>query len=603
MSIDTFRERVNLKLFSSKEAVLMIFSIQSSLIATISIALLIYIVGFPQNDEIRHLEIFFMKFLFGFYILNYIVRFLYTFEPRKYLRSTWLELSLVLLLIVEAVGTLIFGVSLVKILLSLFGLGGYLIFYHFVLQVILLIFLIIDLAKVSTLLDLVNLQASTLFILSFIALIGVGTILLMLPEMTTDHQGAGWLEAMFTSVSASCVTGLIVVDTATYFTFKGQFVIMILIQLGGLNILTFATFFASMYSKGVGIKHHSMIQDFFSSASEFDARSILRKILLVTFLIEGAGAFAIYSLWDPALNFESNHEKIFCSVFHSVSAFNNAGFSLFTMGLSDEFIRHSYVLHIAFMLLIFMGSLSFSAIIDIFGIRSMKERMRLRWKKLQLSTMVALYSSVILCFGGGITIYFLEGNNVLKGLPAFDGFITAMFQSVTARTAGFNTVDLSTLPTSALIATIFLMFIGGSSGSTAGGIKTSTFTLIILSAFATIRGKRNLELMKHNIPWDSLNKAFSIFIFAAAFLFTNIFILSILEPSIDVVELAFEAVSAFGTVGLSTGITAGLGDWSKAILMISMFVGRVGTLTLGYALSRKVVSVDYKYPTGHFLVG
>ena len=188
-------------------------------------------------------------------------------------------------------------------------------------------------------------------------------------------------------------------------------------------------------------------------------------------------------------------------------------------------------------------------------------------------------------------------------MPAFDGFITAMFQSVTARTAGFNTVDLSTLPTSALIATIFLMFIGGSSGSTAGGIRTSTFTLIILSAFATIRGKRNLELMKHNIPWDALNKAFSIFIFAATFLFTNIFVLSILEPSIDVVELAFEAVSAFGTVGLSTGITAGLGDWSKAVLMISMFVGRVGTLTLGYALSQKVVSVDYKYPNGHFLVG
>lgn len=603
MSIDTFRERVNLKLFSSKETVLMIFRIQSSLIATISIALLIYIVGFPQNDEIRHLEIFFMKFLFGFYILNYIVRFLYTFEPRKFFRSTWLELSLVILLIIEALGTLIFGASLVRSLLSVVGMGDYLFFYHFVLQAILLFFLIIDLAKVSTLLDLVNLHASTLFILSFIALIGVGTILLMLPEMTTNHQGAGWMEAMFTAVSASCVTGLIVVDTATYYTFKGQFVIMILIQLGGLNILTFATFFASMYSKGVGIKHHSMIQDFFSSASEFDARSILRKILLVTLLIEGAGAFAIYSLWDPALNFESNHEKIFCSVFHSISAFNNAGFSLFTLGLSDELIRHSYVLHIAFMLLIFMGSLSFAAIIDIFGIRSMKERMRLRWKKLQLSTIVALYSSIILCFGGGITIYLLEGNNVLKGLPAFDGFITAMFQSVTARTAGFNTVDLSTLPTSALIATIFLMFIGGSSGSTAGGIKTSTFTLIILSAFATIRGKRNLELMKHNIPWDALNKAFSIFIFAATFLFTNIFVLSILEPSIDVVELAFEAVSAFGTVGLSTGITAGLGDWSKAILMISMFVGRVGTLTLGYALSQKVVSVDYKYPNGHFLVG
>lgn len=603
MSIDTFRERVNLKLFSSKETVLMIFRIQSSLIATIAIALLIYIVGFPQNDEIRYLEIFFMKFLFGFYILNYIVRFLYTFEPRKFFRTTWLELALVLLLIVEAFGTLLFDASLVRAILSVFGFGGYLFFYHFVLQAILLFFLIIDLAKVSTLLDIVDLKASTMFILSFLILIGIGTIMLMLPEMTADNKGSDWMTALFTSASASCVTGLTVVETGNYFSFKGQFVIMMLFQLGGLNILSFATFFASMYSKGVGIKHHSMIQDFFSAGAEFDARAILRKILMVTLIIETTGAVAIYNLWNPAIEFVTPENKIFVSVFHSISAFNNAGFSTFSNGLYEEVNRGSYVLHIAFIMLIFLGSLSFSAIMDVFGVRSMKERMRLRWKKLQLSSQIALYSAILLGLVGGIFFYLLERNNTLSDRSVVEGVIASIFQAVAARTAGFNTIDIGALPIPALLLTIFLMFVGGSSGSTAGGIKTSTFTIILISVYSTIRGKRNLEFFNYNISWDLLNKAFSVFVFATTYLFLSTMILTILEPDFSLINLAFEAASAFATTGLSTGITADLGNWSKGLLILSMFIGRVGTLTLAFALSKKVASVSYKYPTAHFMVG
>lgn len=603
MSIDTFREKVNLKLFSSKETVLLIFRIQSSLVATMAIGLLIYIVGFPQNDEIRTIEIYFMKFLFGFYILNYAVRFLYTFEPRKFLQSTWLELTLVTLLVIEAISTLIFNTPVFRSLLSAFGYGEYLDVYHYVLQAILLFFLIIDLAKVSTLLDLVNLKASTLFIFSFIILIGMGAVMLMLPEMTTDGKGADWMTALFTSASASCVTGLIVVDTGTYFTFKGQFLIMMLFQLGGLNIISFATFFASMYSKGVSIKHHSMIQDFFSTGAGFDARAVLRQILTVTFLIEGLGALVIYLLWSPEIQFGSEREKIFSSIFHSISAFNNAGFSLFSNGLYEENIRHSYVLHIAFIMLVFMGSLSFSAIMDIFGVAAMKERMRLRWKKMQLSTQVALYSAILLGLGGGIVIYLMEKNNTMNDRSVVEGVISSIFQAVVARTAGFNTIDISALPVPALLFTIFLMFVGGSSGSTAGGIKTSTFTIILLSVYSTIRGKRNLEMFGRNISWELLNKAFSVFVFAASYLFFSILLLTMIEPDIDLIDIAFESTSAFATVGLSTGITADLNNWSKGILIFSMFVGRVGTLTLAFALSKKVASVSYKYPTTRFMVG
>lgn len=603
MSIDTFREKVNLKLFSSKETVLLIFRIQSSLVATMAIGLLIYIVGFPQNDEIRSIEIYFMKFLFGFYILNYLVRFLYTFEPGKFLRSTWLELTLVTLLVIEAISTLVFSTPVVRSLLSVFGYGDYLDVYHYVLQAILLFFLIIDIAKVSTLLDLINLKASTLFIFSFIILIGMGAVMLMLPEMTTDGKGADWMTALFTSTSASCVTGLIVVDTATYFSYKGQFLIMILIQLGGLNIISFATFFASMYSKGVSIKHHNMIQDFFSTEAGFDAKAVLRQILTVTVLIEGIGAAVIYLLWSPEIEFGSEREKVFSSVFHSISAFNNAGFSLFTNGLYEAEIRHSYVLHIAFIMLVFLGSLSFSAIMDIFGIAAMKERMRLRWKKLQLSTQIALYSAILLGVGGGLMLYFLEKDNILNDRSVVEGFISSLFQAVIARTAGFNTVDIGLLSIPALLFTIFLMFIGGSSGSTAGGIKTSTFAIILISVYSTIRGKRNLELFGRNISWELLNKAYSVFVFAASYLFFSIFALTLLEPHIDLIEIAFEATSAFATVGLSTGITADLNNWSKGILIMSMFIGRIGTLTLAFALSKKVASVSYKYPTTQFMVG
>lgn len=603
MSIETFRERVNLKLFKSKETVLLIFRIQSSLVAVLAIGLLIYSIGFPQNDESRHVEIFFMKFLFGFYMLNYVVRFLYTFEPGKFLRSTWLELTLIVLLVIEAFSTLLFSAPLVQGILNLIGFGGYLQIYHLILQFILLILLLIDLAKVSTLLDLINLEASTMFIISFILLIGGGTLLLMLPEMTTDHMGADWMTALFTSTSASCVTGLIVVDTATYFSLKGHLVIMLLIQAGGLNIISFATFFASLYSKGVGIKHHSMMQDFFSSGSLFDAKALLRQIIYLTLLIESIGAIFLYSLWDSSINFTSEGQRIFYSVFHAISAFNNAGFSLFTNNLYEPFVRHSYLLHLVIAGLIFFGSLGFSTIRDVFGISSMKERMRLPWKKLQLSSQISLYGSILLTVFGAVVFYLIEHNNTLTGQNVFEAGISSIFQSITCRTAGFNTVDMAQLAVPTLILMIFLMFVGASSGSTGGGIKTSTFAIIMVSAIATLRGKRNLELFRHNIAWELLNKAFSIFIFSASFIFIATFFLSILEPGTDVIDLLFEEVSAFGTVGLSTGITAGTTDASKLILIASMFVGRIGTLTLGFALSKKVLTVAYRYPNAHFMVG
>ncbi len=603
MSIDSFREKVNLRIFGSKDTVLLLFRIQSFIVAFLAIGVLVYSIGFPQTDENRTVEIFLMKFLFGFYILNYTIRFLYTFEPAKFIKSTWLELALVILLLLEALSTLIFNKPVVRSLMMAMGYGGFISAYHLILQFILLVLLIIDLAKASTFLDSIKLEPSSMFIFSFVILILSGAILLMMPEMTVNGYGADFLTALFTSTSASCVTGLIIVDTATFFSYKGQLVILFLIQLGGLNMISFATFFASFYSKGTSIKHHSMMKDYFSSGSLFDAKSLLRQIIFLSFLIETIGAITIFSLWDPSIEFASTRQKVFFSIFHSISAFNNAGFSLFTNGLTETYIKGSFVLHLAFAALIFFGSLGFSTIRDVFGIRAMRERMRLPWKKYRLSSQISLYTSIILIIFGAAIFYWLEKDNSMQGYRGAEMGITSIFQSVTCRTTGFNTVDIGVLQVPTLILMIFLMFIGASSGSTGGGIKTSTFTIIILSAFATIRGKKNLELFKHNLEWDILNKAFSIFIFSASFIFIATFLLTVFEPGIDVLNLLFEEVSAFATVGLTTGITSELAINSKILIIVSMFVGRIGTLTLAIALSKRVISVDYKYPDAHFMVG
>ncbi len=601
--INRFREYVNLKIFSSKIIVLNIIKVQSVLLAIMALSLLIYSFGYPQVEENLKIQIFFLKFIFGFYFLNYFVRFFYTFEPVKFLKKTWLEWSILIIILIEAITDLTLNRPLIYSIIKTTGSDDLTHWYLLTLQFVLLILLLIDLAKIGTLLDLLKIKPSTLFIFSFLILISSGTGLLMLPEMTVNGKGATFLESLFTSTSASCVTGLIVVDTATYFTFKGQLIIMILIQLGGLNIISFATFFASFYSGGVGLRHHSMMQDYFSSESLLDAKGLLRQIISLSLLIELIGAAVIFSLWNPDITFKSVYEKIYFSVFHSISAFNNAGFSIWTNGLMHEQVKASFILHLAFAGLIFFGSLGFSSIRDIFGFENMRQRMMLPWKKFRLSTQIALYSSFSLIIFGAVLFYFLEKNNSVSDQKPMEQVITSIFQSVTCRTTGFNTVDVSLLHSSTLLLFIFLMFIGASSGSTGGGIKTSTFTLLFLSAFSTIRGKRNVEMYRHTIAWELLNKAYSILIFSATFIFTATFILTLTEPETEILQLMFEEVSAFSTVGLSTGITAGLSDAGKYIIILSMFVGRIGTLTIAVALSQKVKTINYKYPTAHVMVG
>jgi Trk-type K+ transport system membrane component len=303
------------------------------------------------------------------------------------------------------------------------------------------------------------------------------------------------------------------------------------------------------------------------------------------------------------MNYSHFGQQFFYSIFHSISAFNNAGFSLFSDGLHEHIVRNSHSMHMVLAGLIFFGAVGFPVIEDLFNIERIKKKLKTPWYGLKLSTKISLYTSLILVAVGMLFFYFLEQQNTLNGLTLEGQLITSFFQSITTRTAGFNTVDFSMVGTPMLIIIIFLMFVGASPGSTGGGIKTSTFTLIVFSALNTIRGRKKIEIDKKTISPELLHKAFSIFLFASTAIFIAIFILSISDGEKGLMPIAFEAVSAFSTVGLSTGITADLSFVGKVVIMICMFIGRIGTLTLAFALSSKMKSHNYEYPKAHLTVG
>jgi Trk-type K+ transport system membrane component len=398
------------------------------------------------------------------------------------------------------------------------------------------------------------------------------------------------------------------VDTVNYFTFKGQFVLLILIQLGGLNLIAFGSFLALASRLGLGVRQHDVIEDFVNRDNVQSSSGMLGKVLRWCIGIELVGALAMYASWDKDLAFNGVSEKLFFSIFHSVSAFNNAGISLFTNGLAAPEVAHNWSMHWVVTLLVFFGALGMMAIFDLFDPTRLRERMKQPWKQIGFATKIALYFSLALVLLGSVAYFFLEQDGTLKGMSLWGQITTSVFQSAT-RTSGFNTVDIGSVGIPMLFMITILMFIGSSSSSTGGGIKTSTLAIVLADVWRTIRGFEHVQLFKRTIPEILRSRAYSVLLF---FLMGNlicIFVLSITEAEIlaqngrNLLDLTFEQVSAMGTVGLSTGITADLSTAGKFILSASMFVGRVGTLTVAFAIGGRLVSNHFKYPEGHTMVG
>ena len=625
-------DRLNSVLYGWRDRVNSVLQVVISLNAIFTISILVYRYGFWFEEDNDFRQVFnILDYSFIFFVIASFINFLFEQKRITYLRHNAFEAVLVL----GAILYLSFGQSFCgKVLIST---GWYtahdalFAVQHF-LSAYLLIILGLELTQFSTRISELNLKPASTFIFSFIFLIFAGTFLLMLPAMThgiptegiSKYDSISFVDALFTSVSASCVTGLAVVDTSSFFTLKGQLVIMFLAQLGGIGIVSFATFFASFLAKGVGLKHQSIIQDFLSSETLSSTTSLLRKVIVITILIEFVGFIFIFFSWGNSYQFSSLGQKVFFSAFHAVSAFCNAGFSLFPDGLATNnienpnkvhtmvFHNHTsglrihkmFTLHFVISVIIILGGIGFNTIEDIYSKLTWKRIKDGTWAQWKISTRVAIYSTMLL-IGIGVFGFMVLEFEQLRDRTLVEALDTALFQSVTTRTAGFNTMDFSTLREPTLILVIVLMFIGAAPGSTGGGIKNSTFYVIILSSIANIRGYERIELGKRTIPGDIILKAFSIFLFAIVYNSIAIFLLTITESGNDfgLMKIAFEQVSAFSTTGLSMGITNSLSTAGKIVIIVSMYIGRVGTLTLALALSNKVSTNSYRYPEGHVMVG
>ncbi|MDO9547426.1 MAG: TrkH family potassium uptake protein [Candidatus Marinimicrobia bacterium] len=438
---------------------------------------------------------------------------------------------------------------------------------------------------------------------SFIIIILLGTIFLMLSISTADNSRLGFVNSLFTATSAVCVTGLIVVDTATKFSLFGKIVIMVLIQIGGLGIMILSYFGAFVIGKRISVEEKIAISYLLNEQDMQKISTTIMKIIFFTFGIELVGAMLLFGDFNDL--YGDTFQAVFFSMFHSVSAFCNAGFALF----SDSFESFKTNISINFIItgLIITGGISFSVVFNLIenfktNIKTNVFSRRIRKSQLTLNTKVVIIMTVILIFSGMLLVYGIEhkGNLIQHDLKT--QYLAAFFQSVTLRTAGFNTINLATLRVPTLLIMVMFMFIGGASGSTAGGVKVNTVSVIYAYLKSILYNKKETTLMNNFLSKSLINKSFLILLLASTAIFCGTFILSLIEP-FPFENILFEVVSAFGTVGLSTGITGSLCTLSKITIIILMFIGRLGPMTLIIALSQNPDLVRVKYPEGNILIG
>ena len=607
MTWQSFRERANVWLYDSKERVLGTFQWLTLLVILSALSVLAIYYGYEHDAETSASLFDVVKFSFGFYVLHYLVRVLYHFHPTTFFKETWAEGVVMAVLLVEGVGDLLWGSPPLGQGLAVLmpSIGD---FSTFLVQGYLFVAVLMEWMRPGSRLPRVRLHPAVIFILSFVLLIVVGTWLLSMPLMSTVEGGMPLVDAFFTATSATCVTGLMSVDTMTYFTSKGHWVLLFLIQLGGLNFIAFGSFLALASKFGVAVKQHDVIEDFVNSGSLLGSSGTLGKVVAWCLGLEALGALALMALWSPEVAFNGLGDRIFSSVFHSVSAFNNAGITLFTDGLAHPWVATNWLVHWVITILVFLGALGMVAMFDLFDVGKLRERMTQPWRTISFPTKIALYFSLILVGLGTAAFAALEWTGTMEGLSWFGKFTTAVFQSVT-RTSGFNTVDIGAVGMPMLFLLLVLMFIGASSSSTGGGIKTSTLAIVLADVWRTVRGADHVQIFQRTVNGVLRSRAYSVLLFFLAGNLVGIFVLTLTESTLltqgstTFFDLAFEHVSAMGTVGLSTGLTPLLSSAGKVVLSIAMFVGRVGTLTVAFAVGGRTSQSHFKYPEGHTMVG
>ena len=437
-------------------------------------------------------------------------------------------------------------------------------------------------------------------IFGFLLLIALGTLLLSLPISSASTKQLPFIDALFTATSASCVTGLATLDTGADFSGFGQWVILFLIQVGGLGIMAVSTLFI-LFVRRSGMLGRATLKDLYTHRGDYDVRHILRSVFFFTVTIEGAGALVLTARF---MREYSTLVALKLGIFHSISAFCNAGFSLFSSSLVNY--STDLIVNITICILVITGGLGFLVLAELNSFKWTKRS----WNRLSLHTKLTVCTTAILLTLGTLTFFLLERHNAFAHLPTSRQWLAAFFQSVTARTAGFNTVDMSQLRTDSLFATMILMFIGAGAGSTGGGIKVTTIATLFLSGWAALNGRNLPQIFRRTISASSVNKALSLTLVSLVIAIAGSLLLNSTESGViaqadsngEFLATSFEAVSALATVGLSTGLTPHLTHAGKTLIILLMFIGRLGPLSIAFAISRQHEST-IRYAEENVMIG
>ena len=437
-----------------------------------------------------------------------------------------------------------------------------------------------------------KLSPSRKLILGFLFAILLGTFILMMPFSLKEGEKLSFLSSLFTIVSAVCVTGLTVVDVSKVFSPAGDLVIIFFIQLGGLGVMTFSSILFLAMGKRMTFYERELLKEERNADSSGEISSFIKKLLLTVFIIESIGAIIL--TWEFAKEMPIN-KAVFYGIFHSISAFCNAGFSLFSNNL--EAYKANPIINLTIGYLITLGGIGFAVITSVIMV------IRRGIDRFNLTSKVAIIISMILTFGGMILFFILEYSNsaTLGDLNFIQKILASYFQSVTLRTAGFNTIPLGELRNSTIFMCCILMFIGASPGSTGGGIKTTTFGVILFYVIGIVKKKENVEIFNRRLDWEIMNRALAILVLAITYV-SIVIMLMLIAENFSPEEIVFEVISAFGTVGLTLGITPDLSTFSKLLLIFTMFVGRLGPMTFALAIGETKKKALSKYPKENILV-
>ena len=440
----------------------------------------------------------------------------------------------------------------------------------------------------------VKLRGVQILALGFLLVILVGALILTLPISTTSGESTNFLDALFTATSAVCVTGLIVVDTGTYWNAFGQTVIMILIEIGGLGFMSFTTLIAIILGKKITLRERLILQDAMNTFNIQGLVKMVKYVLMFTVSVQFFGALLFSTQFVPEYGLGRG---MFYSIFHSISAFCNAGFDIFGNFSSLTSYNSNAVVILVASALIIIGGLGFTVWSELYSSKSLK--------KVSLHSKMVILMTTVLVLGGTVLMFLFENKNVntIADMSFIDKVMNSFFASVTPRTAGFNSIPTDGMTTAGQFLTIILMFIGGSPGSTAGGIKTTTIGILIVTIVCVIKGREDAEVFKRRFSKELVYRAFTLIFIGLSLVIVVTMLLSYTEKGASFMALFYEAVSAFGTAGLTLGLTSELSNIGKVLIIFLMYLGRVGPLTVVLSITRKRINSGIKYPEGKILIG